>query len=98
MELNALESHLWEAANILRGPVGAADFKTYVFPLLFCKRISDVHAEDHAGWKEFNGDEEVALSPKNYRFQVQEDSHWKEVQKVAPKALRALVTKDWSSK
>jgi type I restriction enzyme M protein len=32
--LNQLESHLWEAANILRGPVDAADFKTYVFPLL----------------------------------------------------------------
>ena len=31
--LNQLESHLWEAANILRGPVDAADFKTYVFPL-----------------------------------------------------------------
>ena len=30
--LNQLESHLWEAANILRGPVDAADFKTYVFP------------------------------------------------------------------
>ena len=30
-----LESHLWEAANTLRGPVDAADFKTYVFPLLF---------------------------------------------------------------
>ena len=39
--LSQLESHLWEAANILRGPVDAADFKTYVFPLLFFKRISD---------------------------------------------------------
>jgi type I restriction-modification system DNA methylase subunit len=36
-----LENHLWEAANILRGPVDAADFKTYIFPLLFFKRISD---------------------------------------------------------
>lgn len=36
--LGQLESHLWEAANILRGPVDAADFKTYVFPLLFFKR------------------------------------------------------------
>ena len=34
-----LESHLWESANILRGPVDAADFKTYIFPLLFLKRI-----------------------------------------------------------
>ena len=31
--LKQLESYLWEAANILRGPVDAADFKTYVFPL-----------------------------------------------------------------
>ena len=52
--LNQLESHLWEAANILRGPVDAADFKTYVFPLLFFKRISDVHDEEYQAalaWK-----------------------------------------------
>ncbi len=42
-----LESHLWEAANVLRGPVDAADFKSYVFPLLFFKRISDVHGEEY---------------------------------------------------
>lgn len=39
--LSELESHLWESANILRGPVDAADFKTYIFPLLFFKRIYD---------------------------------------------------------
>ena len=43
LTLSQLESHLWESANILRGPVDAADFKSYVFPLLFFKRISDVH-------------------------------------------------------
>ena len=41
LELNQLCNHLREAANILRGPVDAADFKTYIFPLLFFKRISD---------------------------------------------------------
>lgn len=46
-DLSQLESHLWEAANILRGPVDAADFKTYVFPLLFFKRLSDVHDEEY---------------------------------------------------
>jgi type I restriction enzyme M protein len=45
--LGELESHLWEAANILRGPVDAADFKTYVFPLLFFKRISAVYDEEY---------------------------------------------------
>ena len=35
-----LSSHLWETANILRGPVDAADFKTYIFPLLFMMKYS----------------------------------------------------------
>lgn len=43
LTLSKLESHLWESTNILRGPVDAADFKTYTFPLLFFKRICDVY-------------------------------------------------------
>jgi type I restriction-modification system DNA methylase subunit len=43
--LTTLSNHLWESANILRGPVDAADFKTDIFPLLFFKRISDVYDE-----------------------------------------------------
>jgi hypothetical protein len=44
--LSQLESHLWEAANILRGPVDAADFNSYVFPLLFFERLRDVFDEE----------------------------------------------------
>src|SRR6187549_2666635 len=81
--LSQLESHLWEAANILRGPVDAADFKTYVFPLLFFKRVSDVHDEEHeAALKEFDGDEEAALFPENYRFQIPDYCHWRDVRKA----------------
>lgn len=59
--LSQLESHLWEAANILRGPVDAADFRTYVFPLLFFKRICDAHDEEYeAALAESDGDEEYA--------------------------------------
>ena len=43
INLSSLEAYLWESANILRGPVDAADFKTYIFPMLFFKRISDVY-------------------------------------------------------
>ena len=32
--LSQRESHLWDAANILRGPVDAGDFRKHVFPLL----------------------------------------------------------------
>lgn len=52
--LGQFESHLWEAANILRGPVDAADCKTCVFPLPFFKRIS--------GWyRDYKDVEGVAL-------------------------------------
>ncbi len=91
--LNQLESHLWEAANILRGPVDAADFKTYVFPLLFFKRISDVHDEERrSALKVYEGDEEAAQFPENYRFQVPEGCHWRDVREVATNVGQALYT------
>ncbi len=61
LDLTTLESHLWEAANILRGPVDAADFKTYIFPLLFFRRISDVYDEEtQQALDESGSDEEYA--------------------------------------
>ncbi len=91
IELSALESHLWEAANILRGPVDAADFKTYVFPLLFFKRISDVYDEEYAvALEESGGDEEYASFPQNYRFQIPKGCHWSEVRGVTSNVGTAL--------
>src|SRR2546422_11124614 len=89
--LNQLESHLWEAANILRGPVDAADFKTHVFPLLFFKRISDVYDEEYAAaLAESDGDEEYALFPQNYRFQIPKGCHWRDVRVVTTNVGQAL--------
>ena len=86
-----LESHLWEAANILRGPVDAADFKSYVFPLLFFKRLSDVHDEEYqAAMEESGGDEEYAQFPQNYRFQVPDACHWSDVRAVTINVGQAL--------
>jgi type I restriction enzyme M protein len=42
-----LEAYLWGAAVILRGLVDAGDYKQYVFPLIFFKRLSDVWDDDH---------------------------------------------------
>ena len=91
--INQLESHLWEAANILRGPVDAADFKTYVFPLLFFKRLSDVHDEEYQTvLEESGGDEAYARFPQNYRFQVPEGCHWRDVRAVSTNVGQALQT------
>ena len=89
--LSQLENHLWESANILRGPVDAADFKSYVFPLLFFKRVSDVHDEEHdAALKEFDGDLEAALFSENFSFQIPDGCHWSDVRKVATNVGQAL--------
>lgn len=73
-----LEAHLWEAANILRGPVDASDFKTYIFPLLFFKRISDVYDEERE-----TAVAEYGLDfPENHRFQIPDGAHWQDVRTV----------------
>ena len=43
-----LESYLWGAATALRGTIDAGDYKQYIFPLLFLKRLSDVFDEELA--------------------------------------------------
>ena len=52
-----LKSTLWEAANILRGSaVDRTDWKGYILPLLFFKRISDYWDEETAEAAELYGD------------------------------------------
>ena len=52
-----LESYLWGAAELLRGLIDAGDYKQYIFPLVFLKRISDVYDEEHAKALAVYGDE-----------------------------------------
>ncbi|SDK69615.1 type I restriction-modification system subunit M [Pseudomonas indica] len=88
--LSQLESHLWESANILRGPVDAADFKTYIFPLLFFKRICDVWDEEYQEIVDETGDEQLAWFPESHRFQIPEDCHWNDVRTKASNVGTAL--------
>ena len=63
-----LFSHLFEACNILRGSINQDEYKSYVTPILFFKRISDVYDEEiQTALEESNGDKEYAFFPENHR-------------------------------
>ncbi|UXA15803.1 type I restriction-modification system subunit M (plasmid) [Mycobacterium sp. SMC-8] len=77
-----LESYLWGAAIVLRGLIDAGDYKQYIFPLVFLKRISDVYDEEHGAALETYGDEEFADLPENHRFAIPDGCHWDDIRSV----------------
>lgn len=79
-----LYSHLFEACNILRGPINQDEYKSYVTPILFFKRLSDVYDEETAtALEESGGDEEFASFPENHRFIIPDGCHWQDVREVS---------------
>ena len=83
LTLSSLEQYLSKAAWILKGPVDASDFKVYIFPLLFFKRISDVYNEEfQTALSESDGDEEYANLPEFHRFVIPKGCHWKDVRET----------------
>ncbi len=83
LTISQLEQYLSKAAWILKGPIGASDFKAYIFPMLFFKRISDVYDEEYQiALDESDGDEEYASLPEFHRFRIPEGCHWSDVRET----------------
>jgi len=75
-----LYNFLFEACNIIRGPVSQDAFKEYITPLLFFKRICDVYDEEtQAALDLSDGDEEFAALPEQHRFVIPEGCHWEDI-------------------
>jgi len=88
-----LYSHLYECCNILRGPINRDEFKSYITPLLFFKRISDVYDEEYRIALEVSeGDAEYAKFDENYLFQIPEGCHWKDVREKSENIGSAIVS------
>jgi type I restriction enzyme M protein len=86
-----LKSRLWNAANILRGSAAdRTDWKGYILPLLFLKRISDVWDEESARATEMYGDANPALFPEIHRFHIPDGNHWRDIRETASNIGTAL--------
>ena len=91
MDLAELKKHLWNCAEILRGSaVDRTDWKGYILPLLFFKRISDVWDEEQTEAAEIYGDAEPSLFPEVHRFEVPEGCHWRDVREKPANVGTAL--------
>jgi type I restriction enzyme M protein len=86
LTLQELESHLWKSADILRGSIDSSDYKSYIFGLLFIKRLSDVFTEHRNDLLEEHGveiGEILAEDPEQFQFYVPQEARWHEIRKHA---------------
>jgi len=91
LDQKALEKYLWGAATTLRGTIDAGDYKQYIFPLLFFKRISDVYDEEfEKALAESDGDVEYAAFAENHHFQIPEGARWQDVRETTVNIGQAL--------
>ncbi|MEZ4968439.1 MAG: class I SAM-dependent DNA methyltransferase [Flavobacteriaceae bacterium] len=91
MTQQQLEKYLWGAATQLRGTIDAGDYKQYIFPLLFFKRICDVYDEEfEKALEESDGDLEYASFAEHHHFLVPEGAHWNDVRETTVNVGMAL--------
>ena len=82
--------HLYEACNILRGPINQDEYKSYITPILFFKRICDVYDEETQSLFDSTGDKEFAAFPENHRFIIPNGYHWNDVRNVTADVGKAI--------
>ena len=87
-----LYNFLFEACNIIRGPVSQDNFKDYITPLLYYKRISDVYDEEmEDALIDSGGDKEYASLPEQHRFIIPDGCHWQDVRERSENLGAAIV-------
>ena len=89
---NQLYSHLYEACNILRGPIDQDDYKSYVIPILFFKRLSDVYDEETTENEQKYGDD-IEFYPEDelHAFVIPKGCHWRDVRQTSEDVGKAIV-------
>lgn len=79
-EQTNLNNYLYECCNILRGPINQDEYKAYILPILFLKRISDVYDEETEEAKEEYGDEYKTFAEDEiHKFIIPKGYHWEDI-------------------
>ena len=84
LSVSQLEQYLWSAADILRGSIDSSDYKTYIFGLLFLKRLSDRFEEEAEKLIADGVPKTVAWTdPDEHQFFVPDRARWAAIRKSA---------------
>jgi len=88
---NQLFNHLFEACNILRGPIDQDDYKSYVIPILFFKRLSDVYDEENIeNQRKYGADIELYPEDELHAFIIPVGCHWLDVRNTSEDVGKAI--------
>lgn len=86
-----LFSHLYGAASILHGYVAKENYRSYLIPLLFFKRISDVYDEETEECIRQYGEEGAAfMGGTAHTFKIPDGCHWKDIRNVSENVGKAI--------
>lgn len=90
-DLASLKSSLWQCAEVLRGSaVDRTDWKAFILPLLFFKRLSDVWDEELDEAIELYGEVDPIDYPEVHRFVIPEGCHWNDIRETPTNVGAAL--------
>jgi type I restriction enzyme M protein len=92
MSNKKLEDLLWGSAEFLRGQIDASDYKQFIFPLLFYKRLSDVYDEELIDAIKQTADDELAQSNMFHRFCIPEEARWEVIRDITKNVGEAIQT------
>ena len=66
------------------------EYKRYIIPILFFKRVSDVYNEETQSLLASTGDKEFAALPENHRFIITDGCHWDDLRNVTADIGRTI--------
>jgi type I restriction enzyme M protein len=97
-----LETHLWGAANILRGKTAGQDYKNYILSLMFYKRLCDqweneadeaiVEQERQQGRKFTEEQKHIFRARGEHRFSIPVGARWDDVKQAGTNLGEVLTT------
>lgn len=72
-----LKSHLWNAADILRGSLDPSDYRQPIMTILFLKRLNDTFEENAEKLiKQGKSQKEAYENPNRHNFFIRKDARW----------------------